>query len=148
MKPWYLYVVLCSDSSLYTGITTSIQRRIHEHNAGRGAKYTRGRGPVVLVHIRQFKNRSEASKAEAKFKKFRRKKKIQIIQSFALPGELVELTGRTTVKKQKYGMVIRIRDYEFGKYIKEGAALYDMSDGTTGFSYAYKRVEPWDNISS
>ena len=146
MKPWYLYVVLCSDSSLYTGITTSIQRRLHEHNTGRGAKYTRGRGPVVLVHVRQYKNRSEASTAEAKFKKFRRKKKIQIIQNFALPGELVVLTGRTTVKKQKYGMVVRVRDYKFGKYIKEGAALYDMSDGTSGFSYAYARIDPWDFI--
>ena len=146
MKPWYLYVVLCGDSSLYTGITTNIRRRVNEHNTGRGAKYTRGRGPVVLVHVRQYKNRSDASKAEAKFKKFRRKKKIQIIQNFALPGDLVELTGRTTVPKQRYGMVIRIRDYEFGKYIKEGAALYDMSDGTTGFSYAYKRIEPWDDL--
>ena len=148
MKPWCLYVVLCSDSSLYTGITTNIRRRIHEHNTGCGAKYTRGRGPVQLVHMRQYKNRSDASKAEAKFKKFRRKKKIQIIQTFALPGELVELTGRTTVPKQRYGMVIRVRDYEYGKYIKEGAALYDMSDGTTGFSYAYARIGPWNFIQS
>ena len=146
MKPWYLYVVLCKDCTLYTGITTDIQRRIYEHNSGYGAKYTRGRGPVQLVHLRQYKNRSDASKAEAKFKKFRRKKKIQIIQSFALPGELVELTGRTTVKKQRYGMVIRVRDYEFGKYISEGAAFYDMSDGTSGFSYAYTRIDTQDDI--
>ena len=65
MKPWYLYVVLCSDSTLYTGITTDIKRRINEHNTGRGAKYTRGRGPVVLLHLRQYKNRSDASKAES-----------------------------------------------------------------------------------
>ena len=67
MKLWYLYVVLCNDTSLYTGITTNINRRIHEHNTGRGAKYTRGRGPVVFVKIRQYKNRSDASKSEAKF---------------------------------------------------------------------------------
>ena len=90
MKPWYLYIVLCSDTSLYTGITTNINKRIADHNTGKGAKYTRGRGPVVLVHLRQYKNRSEASKAESKFKKFRRKKKIQLIKTFALPGELVE----------------------------------------------------------
>ena len=140
MKPWYLYIVLCSDTTLYTGITTNIQRRIHEHNTGRGAKYTRGRGPVELVHLRQYKNRSDASKAEAKFKKFKRKKKIQIIQAFAMPGELVELTGRTTGKKQRYAMVIRVRDYQYAKYLKEGAAMYDMSDGTSGFSYAYSKV--------
>ena len=67
MKPWYLYVVLCNDSTLYTGITVDINRRINEHNKGYGAKYTKGRGPVLLVHIRQYKNRSDASKAESKF---------------------------------------------------------------------------------
>ena len=146
MKPWYLYIVLCSDTSLYTGITTNIKRRIHEHNTGRGAKYTRGRGPVQLVHLRQFTNRSEASKAESKIKKLRRRQKLSIINEFALPGELVVLTGRTTKKKPKYALVINIRDYEHVKSIKGGAAIYDMSDGSSGFSYAYKRIEPWYDI--
>ena len=142
MKPWYLYIVLCSDASLSTGITTDIRRRINEHNSGTGAKYTRSRGPVQLVHLRQYKNRSDASKAEAKFKKYKRKKKLEIIKTFPLPGELVELTGRYTGIKSKYAMVVRIRDYQYAKYIKEDAALYDMSDGTTGFSYAYTRIDP------
>ena len=146
MKPWYLYVVLCSDSSLYTGITTDIKRRIKEHNSGYGAKYTRGRGPVQLMLLKQYKNRSDASKAETKFKKFRRKKKIQIVKNLALPGDIVELVGRTTGKKQRYSMVIRVRDYQFGKYTKDGAAIYDMSDGRTGFSYAYKRLNPWYSV--
>ena len=98
MKPWYLYVVLCSDTSLYTGITTDIKRRLHQHNTGCGAKYTRGRCPVQLVHLRQFSNRSEASKAESKIKKLRRKQKLNLVNAFALPGELVVLTGRTTKK--------------------------------------------------
>ena len=141
MKPWYLYVVCCSDSTLYTGITTDIKRRISQHNSGRGAKYTKGRGPVKLMHIRQYKNRSDASKAEAKFKKFKRTKKLQIIDNFALPGEIVELTGRYTGNKSRFAMVIRVRDYVYGKYTKEGAAIYDMSDGTKGFSYAYSRID-------
>ena len=146
MKPWYLYIVLCSDASLYTGITTDIRRRLHEHNTGRGAKYTRGRGPVLLVHLRQFTNRSEASKAESKIKKLRRRQKLAIINEFALPGELVVLTGRTTRKKPVYALVVNVRDYGYSKYIKGGAAIYDMSDGTSGFSYAYKKIETWDFV--
>ena len=141
MKPWYLYIVECRDGTLYTGITTDIKRRINEHNSGTGAKYTRGKGPVILRHLRQFKNRSDASKAEAKTKKFRRSKKLSIIKRFALPGDIVELTGRTAITKQRYALVIRVRDYQYAKYVKEGAAIYDMSDGTTGFSYAYSRID-------
>ena len=146
MKPWYLYVVCCSDSTLYTGITTDIKRRISQHNSGLGAKYTKGRGPVKLMHIRQYKNRSDASKAEAKFKKLRRTKKLKIVNNFALPGELVELVGRSLTKKTRYAMVIRVRDYAYGKYTKNGSAIYDMSDGTSGFSYAYSRINSWDFI--
>jgi putative endonuclease len=146
MKPWYLYIVLCNDSSLYTGITTNIQRRINEHNTGRGAKYTRGRGPVELVHLRQFSNRSDASKVESAVKKLNRKQKLEIIKKFALPGELVELTGRTTRVTPKYAMVIKIKDYGYSKYIKGGAAIYEMSDGTSGFSYAYRKIETWDFV--
>ena len=151
--PWYLYIVKCNDSTLYTGITTDIKRRIKDHNTGYGAKYTRGRGPVQLVHIRQYKNRSDASKAEAKFKKFRRTKKLQIIDNFALPGDRVELislyqrrTGVLMGKKLRYAMVVGVKDYAYGKYTKDGAAIYEMSDGTTGFSYAYKRLNSWYSI--
>jgi putative endonuclease len=146
MKPWYLYIVLCNDSSLYTGITTNIKRRINAHNTGRGAKYTRGRGPVELVHLRQFSNRSDASKVESAVKKLNRKQKLEIIKKFALPGELVELTGRTTRVAPKYAMVIKIKDYGYSKYIKGGAAIYEMSDGTSGFSYAYRKIETWDFV--
>jgi len=146
MKPWYLYIVLCNDSSLYTGITTNVKRRINAHNAGRGAKYTRGRGPVELVHLRQFSNRSDASKEESAIKKLKRKQKLEIIKKFALPGELVELTGRTTRVALKYGMVINVKDYGYSKYIKGGAAIYELSDGTSGFSYAYRKIETWDFV--
>ena len=79
-KIWYLYVVQCSDNTLYTGITTDISRRIHEHNeTSKGAKYTRSRRPVEEVYREMHENRSEASKAEACFKKLTRKKKLSII---------------------------------------------------------------------
>ncbi len=79
-RPWFLYVVHCSDGTLYTGVTTDISRRIREHNTGsKGAKYTRTRRPVELVHYVDFDNRSSAQKAEHKFKKLTRKQKNEVI---------------------------------------------------------------------
>ena len=75
MKAWYFYVLQCKDSSLYTGITTDVNRRIKEHNSKKGAKYTRSRVPVRLVYSRQMKDRSTASKLEASFKKLSRENK-------------------------------------------------------------------------
>ena len=68
MKPWYLYIVLCSDASLYTGITTDIRRRLHEHNTGRGAKYTKGRS-WKIIYSKKYTSKSEAIKNEHKLKK-------------------------------------------------------------------------------
>jgi len=78
---WFLYVVECSDGSLYTGITTDLPRRIHQHNGELkgGAKYTRSRRPVTLVAQWKHEDRSAASKAEAAFKKLRRAQKLQEI---------------------------------------------------------------------
>ena len=80
MKPWYLYVVRCSDGTLYTGISTDIDRRVREHNGSkRGAKYTKTRRPVKLVWSKEFNNRSEAQSAEYNFKKLFHKQKWEII---------------------------------------------------------------------
>ena len=77
---WFLYIVECLDSTLYTGITTDIDRRIYEHNNTlKGAKYTRCRRPVKLAYLQKFNNRSEASKEEAKIKKLSRNQKIELI---------------------------------------------------------------------
>ena len=73
---WLMYVVECSDGSYYTGITTDMTRRLNEHNCTkRGTKYTRSRRPVKLIYFESHENRSEASRAEAAFKKLTRKKK-------------------------------------------------------------------------
>ncbi len=73
---WLMYVVECADGSYYTGITTDMTRRLNEHNrTKRGAKYTRSRRPVKLIYFERYADRSEASKAEAAFKKLTRKKK-------------------------------------------------------------------------
>ncbi len=77
---YHLYILRCADGTLYTGITTDLDRRIHEHNISpRASKYTRARRPVVLVYTKRFLDRSSASKAEAEIKKLKREEKIKML---------------------------------------------------------------------
>jgi putative endonuclease len=78
---YYLYILKCSDGTLYTGITCDLKRRIGEHNfSNLGARYTRFRRPVKLVYFKNFRNRSTASRAEAKTKSLSRKEKLEMIR--------------------------------------------------------------------
>lgn len=72
VKKWHLYVLLCKDGTLYCGITNDLERRISQHNAGKGARYTRGRGPVKLQRSWPQKSKSAALRAEFSFKKLSR----------------------------------------------------------------------------
>ncbi|WP_284381481.1 GIY-YIG nuclease family protein [Litoribrevibacter albus] len=77
---WYVYIVKCSDASLYTGITTDLERRVMEHNeSSKGAKYTRARRPVHLVHHERFDNKSLASKREYEIKQLPRSAKLRLL---------------------------------------------------------------------
>ena len=78
---WFVYIVECADGSYYTGITTSIEKRISTHNIGKGSKYTRARLPVVLIDYFSVKDRSIASKEEYKIKKMKRANKLQYFRS-------------------------------------------------------------------
>lgn len=80
---YYVYIVKCSDKSYYTGQTDNLENRIKEHNGelSGGAKYTRGRGPVILKHFEGFLTRGEALKREAEIKKLTRAEKEVIIQT-------------------------------------------------------------------
>jgi len=78
---WYVYIVECSDNTYYTGITNDIEKRLSKHNSGKGAKYTRKRGPVKLLWSTESENRSEASKLEYKIKKLKRIDKEKLINS-------------------------------------------------------------------
>jgi putative endonuclease len=72
-----MYVVECADGSFYCGVTTDLQRRLHEHNSGsRGAKYTRSRRPVTMIYSESHADRSSALKAEALFKRLSKPQKI------------------------------------------------------------------------
>jgi len=75
----YIYVVECADKSFYTGYTIDIVRRIKLHNAKKGAKYTRARGPVTLVYFEEYETKSEATRAESLFKKRTRSSKEEYI---------------------------------------------------------------------
>lgn len=80
MDRWFTYMIECSDGSIYTGVTTDVTRRMKQHNAGTGAKYTRKRHPIVLKALWQGKGRSESSKLEYAIKKLTRKKKLELIE--------------------------------------------------------------------
>lgn len=81
--PWYVYLLRCSDASLYTGITTDISQRIQEHNhSKKGAKYTRGRRPVILVYQEWLSSRSLACKREYQIKQMKKSEKEQIVNDY------------------------------------------------------------------
>jgi len=81
VKQWHMYVVRCADGSLYTGITTDLERRVREHNNGKkGAKYTRSRRPVQLLHSIECDSQSDALKREHAFKKLSKSKKEDIVR--------------------------------------------------------------------
>ncbi len=75
----YIYVLRCADGSLYTGYTTDLRAREAAHNAGRGAKYTRGRRPVALVHSERFRSQAKALRREYALKQLSRPDKEAIV---------------------------------------------------------------------
>lgn len=80
MSKYFVYILKCHDKTLYTGITTDLERRIKEHNlSDLGARYTRSRRPVKLVYSKNFKDRSTATKEEGRIKKLSRIKKLELI---------------------------------------------------------------------
>ncbi len=81
----YVYVVECSDGTYYTGYTTDVERRVAEHNDGTGARYTRGRQPVELVHVESFDTQSDAMQREYAIKQLRRPAKERLVQETDAP---------------------------------------------------------------
>ena len=77
----YVYILRCTDDTLYTGWTNDLEKRIKAHSNGTGAKYTRGRGPVELVYFEEFDDKKDAMKREYEIKKYTRSKKEWLIKS-------------------------------------------------------------------
>lgn len=78
-KNWYLYILRCKGDRLYTGITVDVEKRFAAHCAGKGAKFTRGRGPLELVYQEFCGSHSEALRREMEIKKLTRKQKYELI---------------------------------------------------------------------
>lgn len=88
MKQWLVYMLYCSDGSIYTGITSDIERRLAEHNEGKrqAAAYTRSRRPVRLVYRENVNSRSSALKREAEIRRLSRSEKLALIKTQENPG--------------------------------------------------------------
>lgn len=88
-------MIVCSDNSLYTGITTDIERRLSQHQSGRGAKYFRGRKPVQIIYLESGHNRSTATLTEASIKRMERSEKYLLISSDTneIAGAIEKLTA-------------------------------------------------------
>lgn len=74
-----VYILECKDGSLYTGWTNDLEKRLAAHNEGKGAKYTKGRGPVVLRHVEEFATKEEAMRREYQIKQLTRQEKLALI---------------------------------------------------------------------
>ena len=79
---WHLYILRCKDGTLYTGITTDVEKRFEAHQSGKGAKYTRGRGPLELVYRETCGSHSDALKREAAVKRLTREQKQALIDTY------------------------------------------------------------------
>lgn len=77
---WYVYILRCGDDTLYCGITPDIEKRLEQHRSGKGAKYTRGRGPLELVYSEICDSHSNALKREAAIKRMPRSEKLKLIE--------------------------------------------------------------------
>lgn len=87
VRPWWVYLLTCADGTYYVGITTDVERRLRQHNAGRGARYTRTRRPVTLVASEVCASRREAMRLELRLKALSREAKARyaIHQTSLLP---------------------------------------------------------------
>lgn len=77
---WTVYLLRCKDDTLYCGITNDLQNRLEMHRSGKGAKYTRGRGPLELVYTEECEDKSAALKRERAIKSLPRQKKLELIK--------------------------------------------------------------------
>ena len=77
---WCVYMLLCDDNTIYTGITNNLKKRFENHISGKGAKYLRGRKPLEIVYTENFQNRSMATKREIEIKKLNRREKEALIK--------------------------------------------------------------------
>jgi putative endonuclease len=83
---WCVYLIRCGDGTFYTGVTNDLPRRLAAHESGRGARYTRGRGPFALVHSEPARSRSRALRREHELKRLRRSEKLAFLDTLPARG--------------------------------------------------------------
>lgn len=86
MAAWVVYLLECRDGSLYCGVTNHLEKRVALHDAGRGARYTRGRGPVRVVWWEEASSRGVALRREAEVKRWPRRRKLDLVGKAPAPG--------------------------------------------------------------
>ena len=101
----YTYILKCGDGSLYTGWTNDIAARLEQHRSGKGAKYTRGRGPLELVYLEVHDTKSEAMSREARIKRFTKREKLNLLGTEEWRLELTGTELEETDKKLPLGAV-------------------------------------------
>jgi putative endonuclease len=77
---WLVYILECSDRSLYVGVTNDLEKRVAAHESGKGARYTRGRSPLVVRHVEEAPSRAAAQKREAAIRRLSRRQKLALIE--------------------------------------------------------------------
>ncbi|MBU93939.1 MAG: endonuclease [Chloroflexi bacterium] len=82
LTKWTVYILLCKDSSFYTGITNDLTRRLLQHENGAGAKYTRGRGPFTVIYKALYNNQGDALKEERRIKQLSKSSKIKLTNNY------------------------------------------------------------------
>ena len=87
-KQWVLYILECGDGTFYTGITDDLKRRLKAHSQGKGAKYTRGRGPLKLRYLEACEDHSAALKLEYQMKQRTRQQKLELIREKGISEEI------------------------------------------------------------
>ena len=78
---WTVYILKCADETLYTGVTNDIDKRLAMHESGKGAKYTKGRGPFLLIHTESFATKGDALRREIEIKSYPRAQKILLVKA-------------------------------------------------------------------
>ena len=101
-KVWTVYILECGDGTLYTGITDDLERRLKAHSQGKGAKYTRGRGPLILRHREELADKSTALKRECAIKRLRKSEKIALFRGNEQKAEsLLAFSGDMAYTEEK-----------------------------------------------
>lgn len=100
-KVWFVYILECSDETLYTGITNDLDKRIAAHNAGKGAKYTKGRGPVKLKYCFMHSSKSSALKREIEIKSWAKEEKLSHVEYWSEEGKRIPLSEVINILKEE-----------------------------------------------